>query len=457
MNAVTATAELGERIAPGPRGHFLLGSLPDVRRDILGFMHALPETYGEVVRFRLGPETVHLVRRPEHVKHVLLDNHRNYSKDTHGFRALRRILGNGLLTSDGEFWLRQRRIAQPAFHRKHIEGFASLMTHAAGEILEGWVSFARSGEAFDVAEEMTRASLRIVGRTLLGTDITAQADAVADAVTVVLHDANRRLSQLFPMPDFVPTPYNRRFRAARATLDEIVLGMISQRRAKPIEGDLLGMLMAARDEETGEGMSDTQLRDEVMTLFLSGHETTAGALTWTFYLLSKNPSARQRLLEEVATVLQGRTPTAADMPSLPYTTRVLQESMRLYPPAWTVTRRAIDRDTLGGYDVPAGTFVFLSPMVTHRHPEFWPDPESFDPDRFLPERFSSLPKQAYFPFGAGPRGCIGNGFAMLEAQLVLACVSQRYQLELVPDHPVVLEPLVSLRPKHGMVMTAHAL
>jgi cytochrome P450 len=438
--------------APGPRGHFLLGSLAELQRDVLTLFMTLPNDYGDIVRFRLGPAVAHLIRRPDHVRHVLLDNYQNYNKDTPGFRVLRRILGQGLLTSEGAFWLRQRKIMQPAFHKQKIDHFASVMTDVAKDVIESWRDAATTGRPLDMAEEFNRMTLRVVGRTLLGTEVGAEADAIGEAVTVVLEDANARLTQKIPIPDAVPTAQNRRFRAARDLLDRIVFRLIRERRARPVEGDLLGMLMAARDADTGEGMSDQQLRDEVMTIFLSGHETTAGALGWTFYLLSMYPAAARQLREEVSSVLGDRVPTAADLPALKYTSMVLHESMRLYPPAWMITRRAADRDTIGGYDIPAGSFLFASPMVTQRHPEFWPNPEAFVPERCSAEALSRMPKFAYYPFGGGPRGCIGNGFAVMEAQLLTAMVAQRFELDLVGGHPIDFLPLVSLRPKHGIKM-----
>lgn len=444
-------------IAPGPRGHFLLGSLPEMSRDCLGLLLNAPLEFGDVVRLRLGPSTAHLLRRPDHVRHVLLDNYQNYDKKTFGFQALKRSMGEGLLTSEGAFWLRQRRIAQPAFHKQFIEGFGSIMTAEGERLVERLGAFAAAGERFDLSEVLLRSGARIAGETLLGADISEDVDAIGDAVTCVLHDANLRLTKLMPAPDFIPTAHNRRFRAALELLDRIVFGVIEKRRRDPKGSDLLGMLMAARDEETGEGMSDRQLRDEVMTIFLSGHETTAGALTWTFYLLGKHPNVLERLRGDLAQTLGDRAPTVADLPSLPYLTMVLQESMRLYPPAWMITRRAKEQDVIGGYGIPKGSFVFVSPMVTHRHSEYWPDPEAFDPQRFKPEAFARLPKFAYYPFGGGPRGCIGSAFAMMEAQLILATVLPRFELNLVPEHPVALEPLISLRPRHGMLMTARAL
>lgn len=435
------------RKAPGPRGHPILGSLPEARRDPLQLMLGSFREYGEVVRFRFGPLVGHLVSSPSGVNHVLAENNKNYGKQTRGYAALRYLLGNGLLTSEGEFWKRQRRIAQPAFHRQRIAGFGQAMVRAAEECALGLA--AQRGRDVDIHHEMMRLTLRIVGETLLGYDPSHDAREVGDALAFLLAAVNDRTSRIFFIArPILPTPQNFRLRRARATLDAVVLRIIAERR-KTRGDDLLSMLMEARDAETGEAMDDRQLRDEAMTIFLAGHETTANALTFAWLLLSRYPAALRELRAELSQVLGGRAPSLDDLPRLHFTRMVIQEAMRLYPPAWIIARSASGADEIGGWHIPAGSIVFVSPYVVHRHPGAWEDPEGFDPHRFSREP----PRGAYFPFGGGPRQCIGNAFATMEAELVLATLAQRVRLSLSPGHPVELEPSITLRPRHGLRMT----
>ncbi|MCZ7567118.1 MAG: cytochrome P450 [Ardenticatenaceae bacterium] len=443
------------KIAPGPQGYPLFGSLPDFRRDPLTFYLNAQRQFGDVIRFRGGPWRWYLLAHPDDVKHVLQDNHPNYRKGRF-YDLLRPTLGEGLLTSEGRFWLQQRRLAQPAFHRQRLASFATTMTDATARMLERWQVYARSGEPFNVAAEMMRLTLEVVGGTLFSTDVTGEAEAVGRALTVVIEYVNDLETRLFPLPPSIPTPANRRYRAAQRTLDEVVRHVIDERRrAGTDRGDLLSMLLLAQDEETGASMNDRQLRDEVMTIFLAGHETTANALAWTWYLLSKHPSAGRRLHAELADMLGGRRPTVEDLPRLNYARMVIEEALRLYPPVWGFGRQAITDDEVGGYFLPANSLVVLSPYVTHRHPDFWENPEGFDPQRFMPQHAAARPRFAHFPFSGGPRQCIGNAFAMMEAQLILAMVAQRYRLDLVPGHSVEAEPTVTLRPRHGILVTLH--
>jgi cytochrome P450 len=434
--------------APGPRGHPLLGSLPEVRRDPLRLFLAAFREYGEVVRFHFGPMVAHLVSSPAGVHHVLAENNRNYGKQTRGYKNLRYVLGNGLLTSEGEAWKRQRRIAQPAFHRQRIAGFGETMVRAAEDASSSLE--ARRGQAVDLHQEMMRLTLRIVGETLLGYDPTDAADEVGAALAFLLNIANERSARIFDIPPLIPTRENLRFRRALATLDRVVLRMIAERRKDPGErGDLLSMLIEARDAETGEAMDDRQLRDQAMTIFLAGHETTANALTFSWLLLSRFPAVYRELRAELLAVLGGRSPTVDDLPRLALPRRVLQEAMRLYPPAWIIGRSANDADEIGGYGIPARSIVFISPYVIHRHPGLWENPEGFDPARFEKEP----QRGSYLPFGGGPRMCIGNGFATMEGELVLATLAQRLRFDLVPGEPVELEPSITLRPRRGVHMT----
>jgi cytochrome P450 len=438
------------KIAPGPRGHILWGSLPERRKEPLKlYMNSVLE-YGDVVRFRFGPVALHLIARPEHVKQVLQDNHRNYSKG-YSYRMLEPLLGQGLLTSEGEHWRRQRKLAQPAFHRQRLEGFAEIMAREAEAMASKW----QPGEELDVAQEMMRLTLAVVCKTLLGVDIGGQ--EIGPAITRLLEEFNNRILSIFRMtPAFswLPSPGKRRAALDIRTLDRVVYGMIEARRrsGEAEHHDLLSMLMQARDEETGETMDDKALRDEVMTIFLAGHETTATALTWTFYLLSKHPDQERRVREELARVLGGRRPAFADYPRLTYTTQVIEEALRLYPPVWVLAREALAEDEIGGYRIPKGSIVVICPYVTHHHPALWENPEGFDPERFAPGAEESRPKYAYFPFGGGPRLCIGNNFAMMEAVLVLATVLQSRKLELAAGFVPEPDPLITFRSKNGMRM-----
>ncbi len=441
---------------PGPGGHFLLGNLPDYKDDPLDFLLNLAQEYGDISHFRFMGTSAILLNHPDYIKHVLQDNNRNYNKDTVDYDMLRPVVGNGLLTNDGEDWLRQRRLIQPAFHRRQIDRFGRLMVQAADEMLAAWNGRSQPNDPVDIAQAMMRLTLRIVGEALFGIDLSGEANEVGAAFTYINEDLSSRLIDGYFIPLPIPTPRNLRFHEAKSKLDHVVAEIIQERRREKEErDDLLALLLNARDEETGTGMDDEQMHDELITLLLAGHETTAVALSWTFYLLSEHPKVRQKLEAEVDQVLNGRLPTIDDLPELTYTHQVLQESMRLYPPAWAISRKAIEADTIDDYYIPQGAMIVLSPYTMHRHPRYWTNPEGFDPERFRPEAAKDRPHFAYFPFGGGPRLCIGADFAMTEAQLVLTAVTQRYRLNLVPGHPVKPSPLITLRPKEGLQMTLH--
>lgn len=442
------------RPAPGPRGRFLLGSIPDLARDPLATFMDAWRTYGDVARLHLfRRQPVHLLAHPDDIRHVLQEDNPNYPKNPFNMDKLKAIVGEGLLTSGGSYWLRQRRLIQPAFHRQRLAALGPLMTDATDRRLATWDAAARAGKPLDVAAEMMHLTLDIIARSMFSTDVSGSVDEVERATGITIADSMRRTQSIVDLPRWVPTRANRQFLNARRSLDQIVYGFIDERRRSDDgKDDLLAMLLQAQDADTGERMTDLQVRDEVMTIFIAGHETTAIALTWTLYLLSIHPEIARRHRAELDTVLQGRPPTIDDLATMPYNRMVIEESMRLYPPAWVVARIPLKDDVIGGYRIPAGSGLFLSPYVTHRHPEFWENPEGFDPERFTPERSAGRPRFAYFPFGGGPRLCIGNNFAMLEAQLLLATITQRYRLDLVPGHPVATLPLVTLRPRYGMKM-----
>lgn len=443
------------RLPPGPRPRWPLGTLPEFRRDPLTFLQRAARTYGGVAHLGLR-RRVFLVSDPAGVKHVLQDNADNYGRNTRSVRALRETLGNGLLTITGPAWWRNRRLAQPAFHKQRLAGFATTIAGGGGELVERLRHAAATGAAFDVVPEMSRAALQVLGRCLFERDLTDEADVVGRALNVVLHQTVDRLSRVFAFPRAWPTPENLRFRAALRALDSVVLSLIAERRrAQSDRGDLLSMLLAARDEDTGEGLSDQQIRDEMMTLLLAGHETTALSLSWTFYLLSRHPDVRATLENEVDRVLGDRRAEVDDLGRLPYARAVIEEAMRLYPPAWIITRSAEGDDEIGGYHIPAGAIVVVSPYVTHHDPTLWPNPDTFDPGRFAPAAVNrdALPRYAYFPFGGGPHLCIGAGFAMMEATILIATLTRALRLELAPGHPVAVEALVTLRPRTGLWMT----
>ncbi|GAB4111359.1 MAG: cytochrome P450 [Roseiflexaceae bacterium] len=440
------------RPAPGPQGLPVIGNILDAQRDVLGMFLEAHRTYGDVARLDMLGTRMYLVSHPDYVKHILQDHNRNYPKSSL-YQKLTPMLGNGLVTSEGEFWLRQRRLAQPAFHRQRIAGFAQVMTDLTGQMLDRWQQYANTQQAIDVSAEMMHLTLMIISKTMFGADLGEEADRIGKAVSTSIIEIDRRVLSFPEIPFWIPTPANRRFLDAQQVLDDVVQRMITNRRQSTnpaAQGDLLSMLIEAQDEATGERMSDQQLRDEVMTIFVAGHETTANALSWAWYLLSRNPAVRRKLKQELEQVLGGRTPTMADLPKLRYTAMVIEEAMRLYPPAWEIERQALADDTIGGYHIPAGTIVMLSPYVVHRHPQFWSNPEGFEPERFLPEHSEGRPRFAYFPFGGGPRQCIGNNFALMEAQLILAMVAQRFDLNLLPGHTPIPEPLITLRPGGGV-------
>ena len=423
----------------------------EARRDPLKFLRWAAREYGDVVRFDAWPFIVHVLHHPDHIKHVLQDNNRNYWKGNL-MRRVKPLIGEGLFTSEGDFWRRQRRLAQPAFHHQRIEGFVTLMSTAGARMLDGWETAAAQGSPIDLMEQMSRVTLRVVGQALFGVDLIGEAAGVGRAMLSALQFVSEEAFSLFQSWLIVPTPRNLRFRRARAALDRVVFDIIDRRRSAGGGDDLLAMLMAARDEETGEGMSARQLRDEIMTLMLAGHETTAVTLAWACLLLAQHPEVGDSVRCEVAKVLGGRAPELADLPRLELTRRVIDETLRLYPPVAVISRETYAADEIDGYAIPAKSGVMLSPYVTHRHPAFWDDPERFDPERFTPEQVAARPRFAYFPFSGGPRLCIGNEFALMEAQILLAMIMQRYRVEVAPGHTVQHEIRVTLRPRQPMLM-----
>ncbi|MGH7799097.1 MAG: cytochrome P450, partial [Thermodesulfobacteriota bacterium] len=399
---------------PGPRGNFLTGNLLKFRRDPLGFLTMCARNYGPIVRLRFPRTTLYLINEPDYIKDVLVTNQRNFVKGK-SLRSHKRVFGNGLLTSDGESWMYQRRLAQPAFHRKQVSAYGDVMLSYTERMLSTW----QESEIRDIHEDMKGLTLAIVGKTLFNADVASEANTLVTALKTVYKQfaSKRGLSGL--IPEVMPTPANLRYKRAVQGLDKIIHGIIRHRRASGEDpGDLLSMLLHARDED-GSQMTDKQLRDEAMTLFIAGHDAPSLALSWVWYLLSQHPQAEEKLVEELKAVLNTEPPSVDDLSKLSYTEMVIKEAMRLYPPAWLISREALEDCNVGGYHVPSGTQLIMSQWVTHRDPSFFPNPEEFIPDRWADSSITQLPEYAYFPFGGGPRTCIGNTFAMMETVLIV--------------------------------------
>jgi cytochrome P450 len=424
-----------------------LGALVGPGRDPLGMFQRWAARYGDVTSFRLGAERCYFINHPALIKDVLVTHQRSFTK-SRGLERAKKLLGDGLLTAEGQTHLRHRRLLQPAFHRDRIGGYAQVMIDYAVRMSSRW----QPGATLDIAKEMMRLTLAIAGKTLFDSEMESQADEVGVAVTDVLESFWLNLLPGADLLEKLPIAKLRRAHESRRRLDDLIYRMIAERRASGRDtGDLLSMLIAAQDEDAG-GLSDQEVRDESITILLAGHETTANALTWTWYLLSQNPDAEAHVHRELDLVLGPRDPRPSDYPQLAYTRRVITESMRLYPPAWIIGRRAIDSYHLGEFEVPPRGILFMSPYVMHRDARYYPEPGRFDPDRWTAAFEAALPRFAYFPFGGGARQCIGEQFAWMEAVLVVAAVARRWRLELDPAQRIVPQPLVTLRSRYGMSM-----
>lgn len=448
------------RTPPGPPPRlrdalsFLLFGAP---RDLVNVYMDAAREFGDAVKFGVRPMVVYFFSHPDHVKRILQDNNANYGKQPIINAQMKDLVGNGLLTSEGDVWRRRRRLLQPAFHRQRIAAFVTVMAEATASLLDRWQQqYERTGQVFDVSSEMRRITIAIVSRVFFGTDVSSFSDNLGQIIATGTEYLSHRSRHPLAFPLKVPTARNRRTVTAIQQLDAIVYRIIGQhRRDNTDNGDLLSMLLAARDEDTGEGLTDQQLRDEVTTFLTAGYDTTAITLSWAWALLSTHPQVRRALQREVAEVLNGRPPTLEDIPRLKYTRMVVDETLRLYPAAWAVARMAISDDEIGGYHVPAKATVIVSPYVTHRHPQFWENPEGFDPERFTAERSAARPRYAYFPFSGGPRQCIGNEFSLLESTVILAMVTQRYDVDLAPGCQVLMDSSFALRPRDGVQVTLH--
>jgi cytochrome P450 len=451
-----STATPAATYPPGPRSKLPGGLLLALRRDPLGFLARVARDYGDLAHFKLGPEEIFLLNHPDYIRDVLVTHNRLFMKGR-GLQRAKRLLGEGLLTSEGEFHRRQRRLAQPAFHRQRIAGYGATMVAYGARARDRW----QAGAALDIAREMNGLALAIAGKTLFDADVEAEADQIRQSLTDAMKLFTTTTLPFAELLEKLPLPMTRRFRKARERLDATIYRIIAERRRSGEDrGDLLSMLLLAQDEEGDGGqMTDEQLRDEAMTIFLAGHETTANALTWTWYLLAQHPQVEARLHAEIDAALAGRLPTVDDLPRLRYTEMVFAEAMRLYPPAWVLGRRALSDYEIGEYLIPAGSILLMSPYLMHHDARYFAEPDRFDPLRWteehnlVAEAQAARPKFSYFPFGGGPRQCIGESFAWMEGTLLIATIAQQWRLRLLPGHPVEMLPLVTLRPKHGLRMT----
>jgi len=433
-------------LAPGPKGNPILGVMADFSRDTFGFIERCRD-YGDVVRMRFLYLTAYFLYHPDDIEYVVSTNAKNFIKSRNQRSPLfQRLVGHGLLTSEGEVWKRQRRLAQPAFHRHRINAYAETMTDYAQRTISTW----REGDIRDIHRDMMRLTLEIVVKTLFNSDVSADADKVGRVLSRIVAPFAGQATLKWIMDNRLPTTTHRLFNQDAREIDLIIYRIINERRRSGRdEGDLLSMLLKAHDED-GIHMNDKQLRDEVMTIFLAGHETTALTLSWAWYLLAQDPETEKKFHAELVEVLGGRLPTMEDLSRLQYTEMIARECMRLYPPAYALGREAVKECEIGGFRVPAGTQVFMFQWVTQRDARFFTQPERFYPERWTEDFSNSLPKYAYFPFGGGPRACIGNYFAMMEIVLLLATIGQRFRFSLLPDHPVMLMPAMSLRPRDGI-------
>jgi cytochrome P450 len=432
---------------PGPKGNMIFRTNVDLRNETHLFIQHMAEKYGDISRARMGPLNFVFLSKPEYIEHMFL-NRDVYVKVKEGSN-LRYLLGNGLLTSDGEFWLKQRRLMQPLFHKQRLTGFVQQIADAVDAMTDAWEK--TGADQLNFYREMNRVTLDIVGRTLLGTDLKSDFARVNRAFTAVLEAINSKRGSLVRMPRWLPLPSQIRLNRNRAVLENTIAEIIETRRKDSRQfHDLLSMLMEAEDADTAERMSDKQLGDEVLTIFLAGHETTANAMAFTFYLLAKHPGVKQQVQQEVKQVLNSAPLSYELLNKLEYTTLVIKESLRLYPPAWVTIRDAAKEDIIGGFQVNPHDKMVVSPYAMQRSPKYWDEPEKFDPLRFTPEKAKHIPRFAYFPFGGGARLCIGNNFAMMEMQLILALVCSKYDFILPEDFKLEIQPFITLRPKEGI-------
>lgn len=439
------------KLPPGPKAKIPLGHLFSYRRDSIGFLKKIAKEYGDIVHFKIGPIRIVLLNHPNYIKEVLTVQHRNFVKGR-PLEMAKELLGEGLLTSEGDFHKRHSRMIQPAFHRNMIESYVPAMIKCISQMMSEW----QDGMKTDMKDEMTDMSIAITGKTLFNADITEEAPEISKALDTATSLFGRISLPFSEWLLKLPLPGNLRFYKAKQRLDDTVSRMINEcRKNKMDNGDLVSLLLRTQDENGSGGLSDEEIRDEAITLFLTAFDTTSTALTWTWYLLSQNPEAEAELHKELDHVLNGRLPVAADIPNLKYTRMVFGESMRLYPPSYVIPRQAIEDFPIDKYIVPRGSIVLMSPYLIQRDPRFYSEPEKFNPYAWDKHSHGLDSKYEYFPFSRGPRSCIGEPFAWMLGTLAIASVAQSWQIKHVPDHPVELLPLINLRPKYGMMMTLH--
>ncbi len=437
-------------VPPGPKGEPLIGNARQFVLDPLGYLQRCSQEYGDVMQIRLGTTAIYMVSHPDSIEQVLVTHNDHYAKSKFTQRR-KSLFGNGLIFSEGDFWLRQRRLMQPAFHQKRLATYGNVMVSLAQRISDSW----EDGATLNIHEDMMQLSLEIVVKTLFNTDTTGDVQKIGKALDIIIDQVSAAAVRPIQFPDWVPTAGNRKYNTALAELNVIVTQIIREHRQQTTESDdLLSTLLHIQDED-GTRMTDKQIRDEVVNLYIAGHETVALALSYTWHLLAEHPDIEAKLHTELENVLQGKIPTLEDLQRLPYTELVFNEAMRLYPPVWGIFRDCKVADTLGGYPIPPGSVILLSPWVVHHDARFYSDPEAFRPERWEKQSGQARPRYAYFPFGGGQRLCIGNLFALMEGRLVLATIAQKWRFELAPDSPLELVPSITIRPKYGIKVVAH--
>ncbi len=440
------------RKAPGPSGNILFGSLKDFQNDAIGFLTRSVQEHGDIVRFRFGPVLVHLVNRPEYVEHVLARGAQRYDKQTRSVSKIRATCGSSLLSSDGEPWLRHRRLIQPAFQPQYLRSFTPVIDASTEAMIESWRDLIGRNQEIDIVSEMMRLTMTIAARIFFESDIGEDTKVIEDSLAIILEDTWRRLESPIDLSVISPMLHRPKFRAALRQIDNVVYRIIEERRRSGLaKDDLLSRLLRAHEEANDTRLSDQELRDAVVTLLLAGHETTANALAWTFYLVSQSPTIEERLCDESA-----RSATSADVADeLSLARMVFSEAIRMYPSIWIIERRAAEHDQIGEFSIPRGSTVVISPFLLHRHPEFWTAAEEFDPARFTPECISARPRHAYIPFGLGPHKCIGEHMALMVATRILTKVFRDFRLRLVADQIVKPLPGITLRHTNELRMTLH--
>ena len=449
----SATAIYNLAMQPiGPSPLQLLRQVPRILTSPVEYLQDATREYGDLVHFQAGSVNAFLINHPDAVQTVLRDHHQLYNKDTIQYNALAKVTGRGLLTNSGASWLKQRRLIQPAFARQKLAKIEPFVVSATGSLLERWRTSYSLNELVDVDREMMHLSLEVLGLALFGADLKERVGSLVEATLTALNYIMAGARNPLQAPAFLPTARNRRFKSALHTLDQAIRDLLQEREQQGLGDDLLSLLIFAQKEQGKEALPDSQIRDEIITLLIAGHETVATALSWSWYLLAKNPDKRSLMFAEVDSILDGETPQLNQLQQLPYTGQVFLEALRIYPPAWLITRKAMRTDQVGGIDIPAESLIIISPFTMHRNQQYWQDVDSFSPERFNPEQDVDRHKFAYIPFGGGPALCIGKNFALIEAQMILAMISQEYTLELDSGQEVGMDPLVTLRPAGGLHM-----